>query len=286
MAEQHILTVLTAAGMEPADLEALKALPEDAADFAPDSYIGKIKTGVETALKNDPNFWNSLDENNVNETFKKKLQDQQYGRAAGIVRQKVLTSLGLKEEDLADVPEEDRRKLETFVSKAAEKYASSKAGDKQLQSDLVAARRQLEELQAALPEKETALQAQYETEYNNRVIDAIVLAELGSVEGLKVPPSYIADKVAAELKGGYALKVNGLRADVFQKENQNLKVLEGSKEMGLKDLVNKILVRDGLVETKTGQGDQNRGKATVDVNGEEGKLKVSSHILDKINQNK
>lgn len=284
MAEQHIQTVLTAAGIDAADFEALKSLPADAADFKPDTYVGKIRTGIETALKNDQKFWESLDENNVNETFKKKIQDQQYGRAANIARQKVLSSLGLKEDDFSDLPDEEKRRLETFVTKAAEKYASTKAGDKQLQKDLQDTRKKLEELETGIPEKETALRSQYETRLNNEKLDFIVLAELASIEGLKVPANYIADKVAAELKSSYTLKPNGLRADVFQKENANLKVLDGSKELGLKDLVTKILVRDGLIEDRTKNVDPLTGKVKVDVEPKDGSLKVSSHVQETIDR--
>ena len=284
MAEQHIQAVLTAAGIAATDFEALKALPADAADFKPDEYVGKVRTAVETALKNDPNFWNSLDENNVNETFKKKIQDQQYGRAANIVRQKMLAGLGLTEEDFKDLPEDDKKRLETFAAKATERFVTTKAGDKEMQKDLLATRKKLEELEASLPEKETQYKTQYETQFQNQVIDYIVLAELATIEGLKAPANYIADKIAAELKSEYTLKVNGMRAEPFQKSNPNLKVVEGSKELGLKDLINKILTRDQLIGEKQSDPSDEKGKTKIRVEGEDNKLKVSSHVQAAIDE--
>lgn len=88
MAQTHLNTVLTEAGLEAADIESILAVAEDATDFDAKAVVGKITSARETALKNDPKFWEALDENNVNEAFKKKIEAQQYGRAANIVRQK------------------------------------------------------------------------------------------------------------------------------------------------------------------------------------------------------
>lgn len=281
MAIEHIKQVLTNSGIDDADFEIINALPADHKDFKADDYVGKARTSFETQIKNDPKFWEGLDENNVNDTLKKKIEAQQYGRASNIVRQKTLKAFGLSEDDFADLAEEDKKKFEVFIGKAADKYAATKAGDKQLQKDLVDARKRIEEFETKIPADNEALKADYEGKLNNEKLDFIVLAELASVQGLKVPANYIADKVAAELKNNYSLKVNGLKADVKQKENAALDVLEGSKILGLKDLITKILIRDGLI-AEGQKPETSSGKTTIEVEGKDGELQVSSHILDKI----
>lgn len=274
---------MTSVGLEQTDIDAVLALPADTQDFKPESYTGKIHTSIETKVKNDPSFWEGLDENNVNETLKKKIEAQQYGRAANIVRQKTLKALGLKEEDLADIPEEERKNLETFISKAGEKYASSKAGDKELQKQLQETRKKLEDLEADIPVKETKLKQEYETAFNNEKLDFIILAELATIENLKAPAQYLASKITSELKSENNFVISGMKAHPKQKANPALDILDGSKVVGLKDLIIKKLKADNLIEEKQAPPPRN-GKVEVEPDGKGG-LEISSHILDKINAN-
>lgn len=283
MAQEHLLSLMTSVGLEQTDIDAVLALPADTQDFKPESYTGKIHTSIETKVKNDPSFWEGLDENNVNETLKKKIEAQQYGRAANIVRQKTLKALGLKEEDLADIPEEERKNLETFISKAGEKYASSKAGDKELQKQLQETRKKLEDLEADIPVKETKLKQEYETAFNNEKLDFIILAELATIENLKAPAQYLASKITSELKSENNFVISGMKAHPKQKANPALDILDGSKVVGLKDLILKKLKADNLIEEKPTPLPRN-GKVEIEPDGKGG-LEISSHILNKINAN-
>lgn len=283
MAQEHLLSLMTSVGLEQTDIDAVLALPADTQDFKPESYTGKIHTSIETKVKNDPSFWEGLDENNVNETLKKKIEAQQYGRAANIVRQKTLKALGLKEEDLADIPEEERKNLETFISKAGEKYASSKAGDKELQKQLQETRKKLEDLEADIPVKETKLKQEYETAFNNEKLDFIILAELATIENLKAPAQYLASKITSELKSENNFVISGMKAHPKQKANPALDILDGSKVVGLKDLIIKKLKADNLIEEKPAPLPR-KGKVEIEPDGKGG-LEISSHILNKINAN-
>lgn len=285
MAIEHLNALVAAAGLEATDLEAVMALPAETTDFKPDEYVGKIRANIETQVKNDPTFWEKLDENNVNDVLKKKIEAQQYGRAANIVRQKALKSLGLKEEDMADLSEDEKKNIETFISKAAEKYASTKVSDKQLQADLVAARKKLEELETEIPTRESKIKQEIEAKYNSEKLDYLILAELAAVENLKAPAQYLLPKLAAELKGEFAFVVDGHKAVPKQKDNPALDVLDGAKVLGLKDLIVKKLTADGLIETKADPNPPGKGKTKVVVDPDEkGGLAISSHILDKIKE--
>lgn len=284
MAQAHLNQIIETAGLTADDVKAILDLPEDAADFKPEAYTGRIRESIETQVKNDPKFWESLDENNVHEDFRKKIESQQYGRAANIVRQKALKALGLKEDDLGDMSDDEKKSIETFIGRAAEKYASSKVSDKQLQADLVAARKKLEELEADIPTREGKIKQDYEQKFNDEKLDFIILAELATVENLKVPAQYLVQKIASELKSENAFVVNGLKALPKQKSNPALDVLDGSKALSLKDLIVRKLESDGLIAKvdDTG-GSRQQGRVTVEVDPDnKGGLAISSHVLDKI----
>jgi hypothetical protein len=283
MAQEHLNSLIAASGLEATDIEAILALPaEGEQDLA--AYTGKIHTAFETQIKNDPKFWEGLDENNVNPAFQKKIEAQQYGRAANIVRQKTLKALGLKEEDLGDMADEDKKNLETFIGKAGEKYASTKVSDKQLQADLLTARKKVEDLELDIPTREGKIKQEFETKYNNEKLDFIILAEMAGIENLKVPASYLVDKISAYLKDQNAFVVNGMTAIPKQKANPNLDVLDGSRALTLKDLIVKKLTADGVIgKTEPAGPTKGTTKVNVDPDGSGG-LAISGHILEKINK--
>lgn len=285
MAQEHLNALVTASGLEATDIETILALPAEDKTFTPDSYVGKIRTNIETQVKNDPKFWEGLDENNVHEGLKKKIEAQQYGRAANIVRQKALKALGLKEEDLGELTDDEKKNLETYISKAGEKYAATKVSDKQLQADLLATRKKLEDLELDIPTREGKIKQDYETKFNNDKLDFIILAELATVENLKAPAQYLVQKLAAELKEENAFVVSGLKATPKQKANPNLDILDGSKALTLKDLIVKKLTADGLIaEPAKPDRQQGQFKAAVEPDGTGG-LAISGHVLDKIKAN-
>ena len=61
----------------------------------------------------------------------------QFGRAAKVVTDKLLKGLGMTEADFADLPDEQKDKIESLIPIIAERYTKTKAGDKQLQADLI-----------------------------------------------------------------------------------------------------------------------------------------------------
>ena len=284
MAQEHLNSLITGSGLEAADIEAIMALPAGDSDLT--AYATKVHNAVETQIKNDPKFWETLDENNVNEGLKKKIEAQQYGRAANIVRQKVLKAAGLKEEDLGEMTDEEKKSLETYIGKTFEKYASTKVSDKQLQADLVAARKKYEDLEVDIPVREGKIKQDYETKANNEKLDFIILAELATIENLKAPATYLIKELAASLKDENAFVINGIKATPKQKANPNLDVLEGSKALTLKDLIVKKLKADGLIAEPAKSG-STKGTTKVDVEPDgTGGLKISSHILKMIEANK
>lgn len=288
MAQEHLNVLLNNLGLEPTDIEAIQGL-EEGAEFTPDDYVGKIISKSETAVKNDPKFWESLDENNVNEGFKKKIEAQQYGRAVNTVRQKTLKAFGLKDEDVADLSEEEKKNLEVFISKAAEKYSSTKVSDKQLQAELLEARKKYEELELKIPESEGKIKQDYEERFNNEKLDFILLAELAELSTthkLKAPPAYLIKELAASLKDANAFVINGLKALPKQKSNPSLDVVEGSKILTTKDLILKKLLADGLIEEADPNPQPGKGtfKARVEPDGA-GKLGISADVLAKIQAN-
>lgn len=292
MPAEQLKAVLTAVGLPEDKFNEIMNLPEDkVAEFKADEYVSALRGSVENQIKNDARFWESLDENNVGEALKTKIEKAQFNRVSNIARQKIQKALGLSDEDIADMPEETKAKYETYVAALGEKYSQKGSNDKQLQKELMEARKRLETLEASAPELEKKYKEQYETASRNDKIDMIILAELASIDGsethkLKVPASYFADKIAKELKDSYTLNLNGFKIDAKQKQNPNLSVLDGSKEMTTRDLIVKILQRDNLIEDRKPQKDgPQRGKVSADADPKDGTFKISSHIADKIKAN-
>lgn len=295
MAQEHLNHLMTEAGIDQAEIDAILGLPVLATDAKPedvekaktalDAFTGKLNSSFETRIKNDSKFWEGLDENNVNEALKKKIENQQYGRAVNIVRQKALKAFGLKEEDMNDLSDDDKKQLETYITKAGEKFAATKVSDKQLQADLVETRKKLEAFELEIPEKEGKIKSELETRFNSEKLDFIILAELAAIPGLKAPAQYLVGKLAAELRAENAFVIDGLKANPMQKDKPTLKVLDGSKEVSLKDLIVKKLKADDLIGEAKAEGGKQSGKTTVEIENEEGKLGISSHIADKIKAN-
>ena len=277
---KHVQTLLTAAGLAPEKVTEVIGLADDAA-FEPTELVAAIRANVETQIKNDDKFWEGLDEGNVKEPFRKKIEAQQYGRAANIVRQKTLKALGMKEEDFNDLPEEERKQLETFIPKAMEKYAATKAGDKELQAALVAERQKLEQLEASLPERDSAIAKKIIDQHNAEKLSYIVLSELAGVKGLKVPPAYIVEGLIKHLSDTAAFEINGFTAKPKQKANPALDMLEGAKVLTLGDLIVKKITADGLLEAQA-VPPKKAGKVEIEPD-ETGGLAISSHIMEKIN---
>jgi len=130
---KHIQDILIAAGIPAEDAEKIDSLPEaDQATFDSKPYMDKVKESYKTQFQNDPEFFTDLTLEKLPPAVKKKVESAQYGRAANVMRDKFLKGLGMSDADIADLTDEQREKLEQFIPAVTEKYAKTKAGDKQL----------------------------------------------------------------------------------------------------------------------------------------------------------
>jgi hypothetical protein len=278
--QKHLEEVLTTAGLTPEQVKALVDLPEDTKDFKAETHITPISTATETRIKNDPKFYEGLNKENLPKEFVKQLEQEQYGRAATIVRSNMLKAVGLTDKDFEALGD-DGKKIDVFSTAFAKKLSEGKVTDKELQQKLIEATTEIETLKAGQPELETKLKTKYEQQLSEEKTGFVVLAHLATVPGLKVSASLISEKVTSKLRENYAIVVNGTEAALRQKEKPDLKVLVGGKELTFEAAVMDVLKSFNAVEpdkktqTKT-------GTVTVDVTPGDGTFKLNSHVNDKI----
>lgn len=280
-------TLLTSAGIPPEDVSSILTMSEDDQKiFDPNPYLEKVKGNYQTQFQNDPAFFNDLTIEKLPPDIKKKIESAQYGRAANITRDKLIKGLGLTEADIADLSPEQKEKLELFVPALAEKYSKTKAGDKQLQEDLINARKELEKYG---PDYETKLASEYETKAEQKITAAIfnanLIGELSSIQGLKIPAGDIAPIANSILQSKYGFeRVGDFSVELRQKANPQMKVLKdgSSKELTLKEALQEIATERGWVESER---EDSKGGGTVlgIVPGKGGALEmVPPHLREKI----
>lgn len=279
MAQVHLEQVLTAAGLTPDQVKAVVELPADAPEFKTDDYVAPIRTNVETAVKNDPKFYEGLNKENLPPAFVKQLESEQYGRSAAQVRTNMMKALGLKEDDFKELGD-DGKKIEVFGPAFAKKIAEGKVTDKELQTKLMEANTQIEQLTG----KEAEIEKKYADKYAATVtefqIAGGVLSTLANVQGLKAPAKYLAEGITNQLKAKYGFEmVNGV-PELRQKDKPTLKVLtaNGTKEVTLGDAIGEILKADGLIDPK--QTTTSTTTTTVKTDGDG--LKISKSVNDKM----
>jgi len=282
----HVETLLTTLGIPAEDATKIASLPEaEHATFDPKPYAEKVKSNYQTQFKNDPSFFADLTTENLPPEVRKKLESAQYGRAANITRDKLLKGLGLNEADYADMSDEQKEKLELFVPAIAERYAKTKAGDKQLQADLIEARKQLEKYG---PEYEKGVETKYQTEADKKIAAAIfnanLIGELSAIPGLKIKASTLAREANEILSSKYAfVRTGDFSVELRQKANPEMKVLKSgsSQELTMKEALQEIAASEGWVEKEkeTGTGS---GVVTVTPTNDGLKAVVPPHLQDKI----
>jgi hypothetical protein len=276
---KHLEQVITAAGLPADQVKALVDLPENAENFTADTYVAPIRTNVETAVKNDPKFYETLNKENLPKEFLQKLEAEQYGRSAAIVRSNMLKAVGLKEDDFKELGEEGK-KIDVFTPAFVAKLAAGKVTDKELQAKLIEANTKLEELSGQAP----AIEEKYKTEYEGKVTDfqfqSNVLGHLASVQGLTAPPKYLQADITRQLKAKYGFAVEDGAVELRQKDKPTLKVLtdNGTKELTLAAAIDAILVADKLVAGKKVE----KVETKVEINTEGGGLKIAKGVNDKI----
>lgn len=276
--QKHLEEVLTATGLPADQVKALVELPEDTKDFKTDTYVGTIKTGVETGIKNDPKFYEGLNKENLPKEFLKTLESEQYGRAANILRTNVVKASGLSDKDFEALGEEGK-KIDVFTPAFIKKVTEGKVTDKELQQKLIDAHKELEELKAATPELEKKYQGQADQKIAEFQISAAVLTTLASVQGLKAPAKYLNADVVRQLRGKYAFEIVDGSVELRQKDKPTLKVLVDNKELTLAGAIGQILEADQLIDKKaTTKTDT---KIDINTDGNNG-LKISKNVDDKI----
>jgi hypothetical protein len=279
MAQVHLEQVLTAAGLTADQVKAVVELPADAPEFKTDDYVAPIRTNVETSVKNDPKFYEGLNKENLPKEFVKQLEQEQYGRSAAQVRTNMMKALGLKEDDFKELGD-DGKKIEVFGPAFARKLAEGKVTDKELQTKLMEANTQIEQLTG----KEAEIEKKYADKYAATVtefqIAGGVLSNLAQVQGLKAPAKYLAEGITNQLKAKYGFEmVNGV-PELRQKDKPTLKVLtaNGTKEVTLGDAIGEILKADGLIDDKKTTTSTTTTTVKTDGDG----LKISKSVNDKM----
>lgn len=287
---KHIVDLLTTLGVPADEAAKIDSLPEaEQATFDNKPYIDKVRTNYETQLKNDPAFFNDLTVDRLPPEVKKKMESDSFGRAANIVKDKLLKGLGMSDSDFEDLAPEQKGKIETLIPIIAERWTKNKSGDKQLQTDLIAARKELEKYG---PDYEQGIAAKYETASEQKITTAIfnanVIGALSEIPGLKIPASDIAATANTILqsKFGFA-RIGDYGVELRNKDNKDLKALKpnSSHEMTLKDALIEIATERGWIEKQDEGGKNGSGKITVKPDNS-GKLKmvVAPHIQDKVSK--
>lgn len=279
------VTALTALGLSAEDAAAIAATPEDGqATFDAAPYVEKVKANYQTQFQNDASFFNDITLEKLPPEIKKKVESAQFGRAANITTSKLLKGLGMTEADYADLPDEQKNKLEELIPVIVERYTKTKAGDKQLQADLIEARKKLE----AFDGFEEKTKTKYETESNQKIGSAIfnaaLIGELSAIPNLKISAGDIAKTANDIIQSKYSFeRVGDYAIELRQKANPAMKVLKNgsSQELTLKEALIEIATERGWIDkqepVKTGGG-----KITI-TPGKDGQLKmVAPHIQSKI----
>jgi hypothetical protein len=282
----HIETVLTTLGVPAEDAAKIIATPEaEQASFDAKPFADKVKENYKKQFENDPEFFSAITLEKLPPDIKKRLESSQYGRAANITRDKLLKGLGMTESDYADLTDDEKEKLELFVPAIAQRYAKTKSNDKQLQADLIEARKKLEGFDGY----EEKIKGKYETESNEKVTAAIfnaaLISELSSIDGLKISASDIAKTANDILQNKYSFeRVGDFSVELRQKANPQMKVLKdgSSHELTLKEALKEIAEERGWVEKEQ---KKQQGSGTMKVEPKNGTLSmIPPHLQDKISK--
>ena len=194
-------------------------------------------------------------------------------------------------EELADLQGVDSRGLSYFIPAVTDRWTKTKAGDKELQSQLIAERKKNEENEKKYgPDYEKSIETKYQTASDQKVTAAIfnaaLIGELSAIPGLKIAAGDIAKTANDILQSKYGFeRVGDYSVELRKKDNPTMKVLkEGtSHELTLKDALLQLATERGWVEDKKDDG-KGTGKYKVQP-GKDGKLAfIPPHLQEKISQ--
>lgn len=285
-----IETILTAAGLPAEDIAKVTTVPEaEQATFDTKPYLDKVQESYKTRLQNDPNFFNNLTVENLPPEVKKKIENTSFGRAAKIATDKLLKGLGMTEADYADLPDEQKEKIETLIPVIVERYTKNKSGAKEVQEQLIAERKEKEALLAKYgPDYEKGIETKYKTEaeqkYTSVIVNASVINGLSSIPGLKIAAADIAPTALNALQAKYGFeRTSDFAVELRQKANPAMKVLKegSSKELTLNEALVEIATERGWIDAKQ-ESSKGGGVVTVTPNGK-GSLDavIPPHLKDK-----
>lgn len=287
MALKHIEQVLTTAGLPADQFKALNELPDDAPDFKPDAYTAPIRTAVETAVKNDPTFYESLTPESlapVAPKLLKTIEAAQYGQAADRNRTKLLQAFGYTRKDLGDISDEEFKSPEGFAKALGAKLANGKLTDAEIQKALMAANEKIQKLESEeIPNLSKKYQDEANTTVSERTFELVSLSTLASVEGLNTPAIDLAPALHRELRSRYDWKVDGMDVVPMQK-GKNLRAMNANntKELSLNDAVNAIVDERKWSTKKTSKTTKDEGTSRIDTDGDTGEYKVPAHVAPKM----
>lgn len=285
----HIETVLTSLGISAEDAIAILAVPEaDQATYDVKPIAEKVKANYQTQFKNDPSFFNDIKLENLTPDVRKQIESGQYARATNVAKEKIAKAFGFTDEEIKDLATDDFKSLDFYVPAIAEKYAKTKAGDKQLQQDLIDARKKLEQFG---PDYEANIATKYKSEAEQQITQAIfnanLVGDLAGIEGLKISAGDLAPIAASALMAKYGFVKSGdFSIELRQKANPEMKVLKegSSQELTLKEALQMIAVEKNWVDKKADPQDQGTGGGKLNIKPEGGKLVMAPHLQDKINK--
>lgn len=287
-------TLLTSVGLPAEDIAKIVALPEEEQEkFDVSPYAEKVKGNYQTQFKNDPAFFKDLTLDSLPPATKKILEGEQYGRLSNVGKDKLLKGLGMSEADFEDVPEEQRKRLETFVPIALERWTKKNSGAKDVQEQLIAERKKNEDYQKKYgPDYEKEVETKHQTAADVKVTAAIfnaaLIGELSAIPGLKIPATDIAATANGILQSKYGFeRVGDYSVELRQKANPQMKVLKNgsSQELTLKDALLEIATERNWIE-KPQVSTTGTGTAATVIPNNNGQLEmvVAPHIKDKISK--
>lgn len=281
-----IETILTSAGIPQEEVTKIISLQgEDAENFDVNPYLQQVETNYKTRFENDPKFFSDITLEKLPGEVKKTLESGQYARATNVVKEKLAKALGFTDEEIKDLASDDYKSLDYYVPALAEKYSKTKTGDKELQNQLIDARKRLEGFEGY----EEKVKSKYESEAEQKITAAIfranLIGELSRIPGLKISASDIAKTADEILNSKYAFeKVGDFGVELRQKSNPQMKVLKNgsSQELSLSDALLELATERNWIEKQEGKN----GSGTVKVTPTHDGLKtvVPPHLQDKISQ--
>lgn len=280
-------TILTNAGIPQEEVSKIIALQGEEADkFDANPYLQQVETNYKTRFENDPKFFSDITLEKLPGEIKKKIEGSQFARAANIVRDKLLKGLGMTEADYSDLSEEQKTELDSFIPAIAEKFTKTKAGDKELQNQLIEARKKLEGFEGYEEKIKGKYQSEAEQKITAAIFNANLIGELSRIPGLKITAADIAKTANDILSSKYAFeRVGDFSVELRQKANPQMKVLKNgsSHELTLADALLEIATERNWVEKET-KPTSGSGVTPVVPTNNGLKTVIPPHLQDKISQ--